>query len=85
LGDLIAFGSTNRCHWCKGTGIRKGTTKQCTTCHGKGYLQATDRCMHVCGCSNKADAGLVFVCIDCFNNDCDIEGDQVKEEIEIEM
>jgi len=71
MGSLIQFGITNRCRWCKGTGIRKGTKHACTACNGEGYIVPYDRCLHVCDCTNEVDPQLVLVCQDCFNNKCE--------------
>ena len=73
MGNVIRFGYTLRCRWCKGTGIRTGTKRTCTSCEGTGYTVPIEQCLHVCGCTNQPDVGLVLVCIDCFNGDCESE------------
>ena len=74
MGDLVRFGQTNRCRWCKGSGMRKG--KVCKSCDGKGYTEPADMCLHVCGCTKQPDKQLVLICIDCYNGVCETE--QVK-------
>jgi RecJ-like exonuclease len=72
LANGITFGITNMCRHCRGTGLRKGSkVAPCPTCTGKGYVTPTDTCMHVCGCDRPVDSGLVFVCVSCFNEECD--------------
>jgi len=81
MGNVIQFGYTSRCRWCKGTGIRKGTKRTCTSCEGTGYTVPIPFCLCICECENYPDPGLVLVCIDCFNK----HNLNVKEQIEIEM
>jgi N-dimethylarginine dimethylaminohydrolase len=69
MGKVIAFGITNRCRYCKGTGLNRKLS--CLHCKGLGYTEPDDTCMHVCGCSNPVGNGLVFVCLACFNEECD--------------
>ena len=71
MGSLIQFGVTNRCPWCKGTGIRKGSKAICTSCGGAGYKVPYDPCLHACGCTNQVDPTLVLICMSCYNNECE--------------
>ena len=73
MGSVVSFGITNRCRYCKGTGMQKvGTVKRrCVHCAGLGYKEPDDTCMHVCGCERLADKALVFICMACYQEECD--------------
>jgi RecJ-like exonuclease len=73
MGRRVEFGITNRCATCKGTGRRYGKkgAPPCMRCGGKGYIYTDDDCMHECGCTNKANPSLVFICNSCLNGECE--------------
>lgn len=73
MGNVVSFGITNRCRYCKGTGMQKvGSVKRrCIHCRGLGYTEPDDTCMHICGCDKVVDKGLVFICMGCYMDECD--------------
>ena len=82
MGDVIEFGSTRRCAKCKGTGRRDGKKggSICRACIGKGYI-VEDTCWHICGCTQRVDSTLVFICMMCYSGKCGIldEGTNVND------
>jgi hypothetical protein len=73
MGSVVSFGITNRCRYCKGTGKQKvgSVYRRCIHCAGLGYKEPDDTCMHVCGCEQPVDKGLVFICMPCYQEECD--------------